>query len=172
MPLNPNFYLSQSGLTPSAVTAVDNSTGSDVAIVSRRIFFQTPTGTFLVESGVTTDYNVWSYANASQTFNILAQDYAVSCTTQWLDVSNAVLYTLTQVFCLPQFNKNFFYYLVQQQALTPSIIQDANYFSNMATYWMNITGAIQAIEIGADVSASQNCLDRATSLMRTQSFSF
>ncbi len=170
--LTPAFTISQSALTPNTITATDSSTGSDVAVVKRRIFFQTNLGTYLVTSGDTNDYCDWALANASQSFAVLQQDQALSITTQWLDVSNTVLYTLTQEFCLPQFSKNFFYYLIQQQALTPSILQDTNYFNNMATYWMNITGAIQAIEIGADVSASQNCLDRATYMMNEQQLFF
>ena len=168
MALTPAFTISQSALTPASVTATDTSTGSDAAITQRRIFFQSSNSTYLVVSGTSTDYEQWAYADASKTFQILEEDSAVSVTVQWLNVSNTILYTLTQVYCLPQFNKQFFYYLVQQQALTPSILQDINYASNMAVYWTNITGAIQAIEIGADVSASQNCLNRATNMMNDQ----
>lgn len=168
MPLTPSFEITQSGLSPSVITATDNSTGSDTDVTQRRIFFQTPYGTYLVESGVTTDYNSWALANTSQSFDVLKTDQALSILVQWLDVSDAVLYSLTQVFCLPQFNRNFFYYLIQQQALTPTILQDTNYFSNIATYWMNITGAIQAVVIGADIRASQSCLDRATDMMNQQ----
>jgi hypothetical protein len=172
MPLSPAFTISQSAISPSEITATDTSTGSDAAVTQRRIYFQTSQGTYLVVSGTTTDYETWAYADASDTWDVLTSDQALSITVQWLNVSNAVLYTLTQVFCLAEFNKQFFYYLVQQQALTPSILQDGPYFSNMATYWMNITGAIQAIEIGADISASQNCLDRATYMMQNQNFNF
>lgn len=168
MALTPSFAISQSALNPALITATDDSTGSDVAIAKRRIFFRNATGEYLSEDGVTTDYNDWPLANASQSFDVLSEDQALEVTVQWLDVSNVVLYTLTQVYCLSEYNKQFFYYLVQQQALTPNIIQDASYFANMSTYWMNITGAIQAIEIGADISGSQNCLNRATYMMQNQ----
>lgn len=166
------FTISQSALSPSNVTATDTSTGVDAAITQRRIFFQTTQGTYLVESGTITSYEQWALANTSETWNILTTDQALSITVQWLDVSNNVLYTLTQVFCLAEFNKQFFYYLIQQQALTPSILQDTNYFSNIATYWALITGAIQAIEIGADINASQNCLNQATNMMTNQQLFF
>lgn len=172
MPIVPAFTISQSSIAPSNVTATDTSTGSDVSITSRRIFFQTTLGTYLVETGTSTQYESWAYADSSDTWNILTTDQALSITVQWLDVSNNILYTLTQVFCLAAYNKQFFYYLGQQQALTPGIIQDSNYFSNMATYWMLITGAIQAIEIGADVASSQNCLNAATQMMQNQSYYF
>lgn len=169
MPLTTAFTISQSALNPALITATNTATGTDVAVTQLRILFQTAQGTYLVESGVTTDYNAWVLANASQSFDVLTTDKALSITVQWLSVANAVLYTLTQVYCLPQYNKNFYYELIQAQATTPGILQDANYFSNLSIYWMNITGAIQAIEIGADVAASQNCLDRATEMMQNQS---
>lgn len=168
MAISPAFTVAQTGTAPNLVLITDTSTGSDGDITQRRVFVQTATGTYLVSTGTTTDYTQWSYSDASISLDILSTDQAVSITVQWLDVSNAVLYTLTQLYCLAEYNKTFFYYLIQQQALTPSIIQDANYFSNMATLWMNITGAIQAVEIGADISASQNCLDRATYMQNNQ----
>lgn len=172
MPITPSFQISQSSVNAALITATDDSSGSDVAITQRRIYFQTSIGTYLVESGTTTDYEQWAYADSSDTWEILTTDEALSITVQWLDVSNNVLYSLTQVYCLSQYNRQFFYYLVQQQALTPSIIQDQTYFSNMATYWMNIIGAIKAVEIGADIAASQNCLNRATYMMTNQSLFF
>jgi len=172
MALTPAFTISQSALTPGVVTATNTATGTDAAVTQLRIYFQTTSGTYLVVSGTTTDYESWALADVSDSWDILDTDQSLSVTVQWLSVANAVLYTLTQVFCLSQYNKNFFYYLVQQQALTPSILQDSNYFSNMATYWMNITGAIQAVEIGADIAASQNCLDRATYMLDNSNLFF
>lgn len=172
MPLTPAFTISQSAIAPSVITATDTSSGSDVAVSARRIYFQTTYGTYLVEAGVTTTYNPWSYADASESFDVLTEDFSLSITVQWVNSGGTVLYTLTQVYCLPEFNKQNFYYLVQQQALTPSILQDTTYASNMAVYWTNIIGAIQAVEVGADIAASQNCLNRATNMMNNQTLYF
>lgn len=174
MPLSVSFTISQSALNPAGVTATDTSTGVDAAVTQRRIFFQNSQGQYVTTSGTTdaSAYEAWAYADTSETWELLEEDLAVTVTVQWLNVSNAVLYTLTQVYCLPQFNKQFFYYLVQNQALTPSVLQDTNYAANMAAYWTYITGAIQAIEIGADVAASQNCLNRATEMMQNQNMYF
>lgn len=170
--MTPSFTVSQSALSPENITLTDTSSDITGSITQRRAFFQTTQGTYLAVSGTTTDYEQWPLANTSQTWAILTTDQALSITVQWLDVSNNVVESLTQVYCLPQFNKQFFYYLIQNQALTPSILQDTNYFSNLATYWMNIVGAVQAVEIGADINASQNCLDRATYMMQNQSLFF
>lgn len=174
MPLSVSFSISQSALTPGAITATDTSTGSDPSVTQRRIFFQTSQGQYITTSGVSSSsaYEQWAYADSSETWDILDEDSALAITVQWLDVNNTILYTLTQLYCLAEYNKQFFYYLVQQQAITPSILQDTNYAANMATYWMNITAAIQAVEIGADISASQNCLNRATNMMQNQNYYF
>jgi len=166
--MTPAFTVSQSAISPEAVTVADTSTSITGTITQRRVYFQTTSGEFLVESGTTTDYEQWALADSSDTWSILTTDQALSIRVDWLNVSNVVVESLTQVFCLPQFNKQFFYYLIQNQALTPSIIQDTNYFSNIATYWMNIIGAINAVEIGADINASQNCLNRATFMQQNQ----
>lgn len=166
MALTPAFTIAQSALNPALVVATDTSGGVDAAISQRRIYVQQGNGTYLVPSGVSTDYTAWPYASSSISLNILTVDIGAAITVQWLDVSNAILYTLTQEFPLSYFNKNFLYFLLQQQALSPGIIQDATYFSNLATYWMNITGGIQAITIGADIAASQNCFNRATEMMQ------
>lgn len=168
MPITPAISVSQSALTPGTITIQDVSTGSDGAITQRRAFFQTPQATYLVGSGVTTDYMPWAYADTSESFAVLPSDYALAITIQWLNVGNTVLYTLTQIYCFPQFNKNFFYGLLQQQALQYEIISDQPYFKNLAIFWVNIVGAIQAIEIGADVAASQACLNRATFMQDNQ----
>lgn len=172
MPLTPNIEVAQTALVPNIVTVNDTSTGSDGSIASRRIYVQTSDGTYLVPSGTTTQYTVWPYADSSISLDILTQDKAVEITVQWLASNNAVLYDFSDLYCLRQYNKNFFYYLIQQQALTPSILQSSNYIFNMATYWMAIIGANEAVQTGADLSASQNCLDRATNMLNQESIYF
>lgn len=168
MPLSPAFSISQTALNTRLAIATDTSTGSDVAITGRRITFTTNSNTTLVVSGTTTSYNLWALVDTTASFNILPQDYALSILVQWVNVSGTVLYSSIQSYCLAYNNKQNFYYLIQQQALTPNIVQDANYYSNLAIYWANIIGAEQAIEIGNDLSASQNCLDRATEMLTNE----
>lgn len=166
---SPAFTISQSALNPNTVTATDTSTGSDSNIVVRHIFFQTYAGNYLVQSGTTTDYEIWLLANTSQSFNILPQDYSVNVTVQWLDISGNVLYTLSDEFCLVEYNKQFLVYLGQQQAITPGILQDANYAMNLSVFWAYIRYAIDMVEIGADISNSQNLLDKATYMRLNES---
>lgn len=172
MALNASFSIAQTALLPNLVVAEDTSTGSDASVTQRRIFVQTATGAYLVPSGTTTDYTQWSIAEPSITLNILTTDQACTVTVQWLDVSGNVLYTSSNVFCFPEYNKQFMYYLVQLQGLKPNVVQDNNYFGNMCQFWINVEGALVAIEVGADVSASQNCLDRASYMRLNQSLFF
>lgn len=170
MAITASFSVSQNVIYPNIVIATDTSTGSDVNITSRRIYVQNSVGDYLVPSGTTTDYTQWSYANSSISLDILTSDAAVSITVQWLDVSNVVLYTSTETYCLALYNKQFLYELVQ--GMQPSITLDTNYNPNIANLWVAILSAENAVEVGGDITASQAALDRATFLRLQQNLYF
>ncbi|MEN6463266.1 MAG: hypothetical protein ABFC94_18090 [Syntrophomonas sp.] len=172
MALSPNFTCAQNVLYPNIIIAADTSTGSDGAISQRRIYCQDREGNYLVPSGTTTTYTQWAYVDSSISLNILTQDMALSIRVDWLNSSNVVLYTLTQQFCFPLYNQQFLYELVQLQGLTPSIPQDTNYDANLAILWTSVRGAINAVEVGDDISASQASLDRGTFLRLNQNLYF
>lgn len=161
MPLSPAFTVSQSAITPASLTVNDTSTGSDVAIVSRRVYVSDSNGKYLTGNGIV-NYTAWALANISITLNILTEDIGASITVEWIDISGTVLYTLNNTFPLPEFNKQFLYYLVQQQGLTPGIVQDTNYSSNLSVFYVNTVAGINAVTYGNDIDAAQACFDRAT----------
>lgn len=171
MPIIPAITVSQSALTPANVTLVDGSSGSDPAIASRRVSFETAYGTYLTEAGTftTITYETWSYANASDTWDILDEDMALFIKVEWLNAGGGVLYTFNDYYPLIKFNKNFAVYLGQQQALSHGIIQDSNYMSNWANFWSYITQSIVMIEEAADISNSQNLMNKATEMRLDQS---
>lgn len=172
MPLNPAFSIGQIPATPNIVVAIDESTGSDVLVTQRRIFIQDSQGNYLVPSGTTTNYTQWAIADASINLNILTEDEAVEATVQWLDVTNVVLYELANPFCLAEYSKNFFYYLVQLVGDEPSIPADTNYNSNSALFWARVEGAMNAVVNNSDIAGSQNCLNKATQMRLNQSLYF
>tara|TARA_R110000868_G_scaffold236848_1_gene490903 strand:- start:2645 stop:3163 length:519 start_codon:yes stop_codon:yes gene_type:complete len=172
MSFTPSFQVGQNSLYPNIVVVIDNSTGSDFAITQRRVYVQDSAGNYLVPEGTTTDYTQWNIGDASISLNILTEDMAVSVRVDWLDVSNTILYTLTQQFCLALYSKQFFYYLIQLQGLTPSIPADTNYNNSMALFWATVNGAINAVTLASDISASQNSLNRATFMRLNQSLFF
>lgn len=163
MPLSTAFSVSQSANTPQSVTVTDTSTGSDVNITGRRIYVQDAYGNYLTGDG-TINYTVWVLANASITLPILTEDIACNIIVEWIDVTNAVLYTLNNNYPLAEFNKQFLFYLIQLQGLTPGIVNDANYSGSIAVFWTNIIGGINAVTFGNDLAGAQNCFNRATSM--------
>ena len=169
MALTVSFTISQSPLTPGIISATDTSSGSDGSVTAKRITFTTNLGTTLVVSGTSTSYNVWALANTTQAFNVLTQDYACSVLVEWVNAGGTALYSSTQSYCFAYFNKAFLYQLVQAQALTPSILQDANYNANVVTFYTTIIGALNAVTFGSDIAASQACLDRGTAMRLNQS---
>lgn len=169
MPLSPAFTVGQSVTAPYNVVFTDTSTGSDVAVVSRRIYVTNSQGAYVVQSGNSNDYITWPLATNPITVDLLDEDIAVNVLVQWLDAGNAVLYELDNDYCLREFNIQQFIYLIQQQALTPGVVQDTNYYSNLSQYWINIVGANVMIEDASDLAGSQNCLNRATYYLTNES---
>lgn len=174
MPLTPNIIVEQSAISPANITLVDDSSGSDGAIASRKVSFQNSQGQYLTTAGTfnTPTYEAWSYADASDTWAILSEDMALFISVFWLNGAGATLYTFNDYYALTKYNKNFAVYLGQQQALSPSIIQDTNYQSNWNTFWGYITQSIVMIEEAADISNSQNLMNKATYMRQNQQLYF
>lgn len=172
MPFSPSFTVGQNIETPAYVVFTDDSTGSDVLVISRRIYVTDSQGDPVVPSGTTTDYISWPLATNPLTVNLLTEDTAVNVLVQWLDVSNAMLYEDDDDFCLEEFNNQNFVYLIQQQGLSPSVVQDTTYFSNLCQYYINIIGANTMVEDALDLAGSQNCLNRATNMLNNQTYFF
>lgn len=172
MSFSPSFSVLQSPQNPALLFFQDTSTGTDIAITSRRIYIQGWDGNYIVPANTTTDYIVWPLTNTEFTVDVFTQDTAANVKVEWLDSSNTVLYTTNSNYCFSEYNKQFFYYLIQQQSLTYNVIQDGGYFSNLSTYWVNIVSAINSVVIGNDIYASQVCLNRATNMMNNESYFF
>lgn len=173
MPFTPSFLVGQSAETPANVTFTDDSSGSDVLITERRIFITDSQGNPVVPSGTITAYIVWALATNPITIqDLLPNDMDVDIEVTWNDVNGGELYSEEAAYPLNENNKQFFFYLFQQQALSPGIVQDANYFSNLAEYWTNIVGSVNITENTAVIAAGQNAINRATYMMQNQNFNF
>lgn len=169
MPFLPSFSVSQTPLNPAIVTVNDTSTGSDPAITSRVIYFIDAEGNYIVPTGTLTSYVDFPIIVSTIDIDLLQEDTALDVRIEWLNVLGSVIYTITQTYCFAQYTKDFLYYLVQLQGLTPSVVSDSNYDSNLALLWTSVRGAINAIEIANDLAGSQNCLDRCTYYSLNQS---
>jgi hypothetical protein len=172
MPYLPSFSVSQTPSNPAYVLITDTSAGSDLGIAFRRIVIKDCNGNYIVPQGTTTDYINWELNENPISLDILKQDTAVNIQVLWYDADSQILYDVNNNFCLSQYNKQFLYYLIQLQSLNYNIIQDNNYWGNVGILWTNITGAINSVEIGNDIFASQTCLNRATFMAQNQDIYF
>lgn len=168
----PSISVSQLAATPNIVSVTDDSTGSDMAIVSRQIYVQTAAGTYLVPSGTTTDYTAWALVLTTIPLNILTEDQCVNIVVNWLDVNGATLYTYENQYPLAQYNKQFLPYLVSAQGLTPGIVQDSNYSGNIAAFWSDVVAGINQVNFARDIAGGQNCFNRATNMRLNQNLYF
>ncbi len=176
MPLVPNFTTSQTPGQPSVITVTDTSTGSDVAIASRRVYLVDYEGNFVVEgSNTTTDYTPWPLAQTSIDIDCLTEDMALSVTVTWNDINGVQLYTKTVLTGFTLFNESFYYSLTQGQAAisNPSfILQDNTYFQNKCKLRSCIDAGDQAISLGGDITSAQLCYNLATELVQNQNLFF
>lgn len=170
MPLTPNFTAAQVLGEESEILFTDTSTGSDVDVVTRRIYLATSLNTFLVESGTATDYEVWSGfpGTTTITIDVLEEDAALTVTVEWLNVGGDVLYSKSVLYGFTGYNEEFDYQLTQMMTANPMLINDNNFYENKSRLRTEIDSGNQAIELAEDIFAAQSCYDRATAL-RTSS---
>ena len=169
--MTPAFTVSQSAISPQNFTVTDTSLNITGTITQRRLYVQDSQGNYLTGDG-SVDYDAWPLANTSITPTFLTGNTAVNIRVDWLNVSNAVVETLNANYGLSQFGKQFLFYLVQLQGLTPGVYQDSNYSGNLALLWTNIIGGDNAITYGNSLAAAQNCYNRANEMENNQSYYF
>ena len=175
MPLTPNFSTSQQAGLPSNVIITDTSTGSDVAVVERRVYLVNYAGEYVVADGTTTDYTVWPLAQSSISIDCLTADTALTVTVNWVNVSGVTLYTKTILSGFTLYNETFYYSLTQGQAAVsnPSyILQDTTYFQNKSKLRCLIDSGDQSVTLGYDITSAQLCYDLATAMVNNQNLFF
>ena len=172
MALSVSFTAGQTPSSPNLVGLVDTTTGTDAAVVSRRIYITDAGGNAVVPSGTTTAYIEWGNFPATTTIslNILTEDMALNIRVDWINISNAVLYSDENTFCFDEYLKQFAYELVQ--GLVPPVTLDTNYAENLAKLWVAIKGAENSVTFANDIQASQNCLNQGTYLKTYQQLFF
>ena len=162
---NPAFQTSQTIGSPTNVNFTDVSTGSDSAIVARRVYLQVANGTFLVVQGTSTDWNAWALVDTSVTFNLLTQDQACLVTVEWVGVSGQVLYSSQQYAGYTLYEESLDYQLTQWLAANPLNINDNYYWNNKSELRDCIDSGNQAIEFFSDLYAAQQCYNRGMDIV-------
>lgn len=172
MPLTPSFSVSESSATPSTIVITDTSSGSDVSVSKRRIYLLQANGTYLVPSGVSTDYIDWSLADTTKSLDVLSADTALQITVQWLDSSNVVLYTVTTAFGFSAYGETFYYNLTQLQQANPQIINATTFYTAKMMLRVELDSAAQAISFAGDINSAQQCFNRANNFITNQNYYF
>lgn len=167
MALTPNFTAEQTPGTPGDILFTDTSTGTDAAVTQRRIYIQTNDGTFLVESGTSAEYEVWSGFPGTTTItleDILDKDYGCKVVVQWLNVGGTILYDKTLYYGFNCYNEDENYSLTQNVASNSLLMNDNNFWGNKSLLTELIDSGDKAIERASDINACQQCYDKATEL--------
>lgn len=172
MPLTPNFTASQFSGTPSVITLTDTSTGSDVAITSRRVYLLQANGTFLVPAGTTTDYVVWDLVDTSIDLDVLSQDSALSITVQWMSSTNTIVTSKTISFAFTAYNETFYYGLTESQVANSNLSASTNWYQSKLVLRVEIDSADQSITFASDIYSAQAALNRATYISTNQALFF
>lgn len=170
MAFAPSFESSQIIGLPMNIVLTDDSSGSDGTISSRRIYITDYNGNSVVPPGNANPvYILWPYANSTITLtNILpTQDMAFFIQVDWLNVSNAVLYSETKLQNFTLYSESFYYSLTQQQTGNPSIIQDTSYYNNKMILRCSIDESSNAVLFN-DISSAQSALNRAAFLIANE----
>jgi len=168
----PNFEAKQYSGTPSNITLIDTSTGSDVTITKRRVYLLQANGTFLVPQGTTTDYINWSIADSEITLDVLTQDSALSITVQWLTSANAVVTSKTISFAFTAYNETFYYGLTESQVANSNLSASTNWYQTKLVLRVELDSADQAITFASDIYSAQAALNRATYISTNQALFF
>lgn len=167
MPLVPSFTVASTS-NAAALLLTDTSTGSDVAIVDRKILLYNAAGNPYVPP------IDWPIAQSSITISPLTADTALNIIIDWNDNTGTALYTKSQLFAATQYAEQFEYSLIQQMAATTnlSILNDFPFFQNLSKLQTLIDSEVQAIEVGADIFSSQFCVSLAQQLLNNPNLYF
>lgn len=169
-----NFTSSQVLGSPNEIVLTDTSTGTDVAVVSRRVTLTDKNGDTYVETGTTTTYEVWANfpGTTTITLDVLSSDKALNVKVDWVDVSGNVLYTKTVLTLFYLYAREYRIFLVKSQSSRKGLVDLANFYYNSIRLNCSIKEAIVSIEDMDDISSAQSALDRAKKLINNPSYFF
>jgi len=167
-----NFTATQALGFPSQIAFTDTSTGSDGAIASRRIYLVDYSGNYIVEDGTSTDYEVWAYADATITLDLLEIDMALYITVQWLNSGGGVLYEKTELTLFRLYSITYYIYLIKTQSSNIKLRENANFYLNEIRLLCSMQEAYDAVYYAGDIASAQAALTRAKQLVDNPSYFF
>lgn len=168
---DPNFTATQSLAYNNLITLTDTSTGVDLTLTNRRVTILTANGTYLVQSGTTTNYENWSYADSQIVLNVLTQSTAPEITVQWY-AGSTLMYEKTITFDFDLGDYIFMLGVLQAQTSSPIVLQDNNYYQNSIQFIVNLFNSENAITIGDDIYSAQGALNQNQQMINNEAFYF
>lgn len=173
MPLTQSFTTSQTLGLPGKINLTDTSTGTDVAVVSRRVTFTDYNLATYVVVGTTTSYEVWSNfpGTTTKTLDVLnGSDRALNVRVDWINVSGTVLYTYTLLQSYTLYAKTYFLNSIKAQSSNNKLKAHANFYLNLIKLLVSIKEADDAVTLLADITSSQAALTRAKTIVDNPSY--
>lgn len=168
MALSPAFSIGISA-DPSTIVINDVSTGSDGAVVGRKINLYDVSNNLYGAS----PYDWPNFPSSSTiTINPLLKDKALNIIVTWVNNAGAVLYTSSLIYVFVGYAEQFYYSLTQEQQGKPDIINDQTYFENKSKLRTLIDSAQQAISVGQDIYSAQNCIELYTPMLQNPNLYF
>src|SRR3954462_10176572 len=174
MSFSPAASASSVSGSPSDILFTDLSVGSDVAIVSRRIYFSDNTGAFIMEGGSSLEYSLWPLPLIDTiTLDLLSAATAGKIVFQWLNVSGTVLYDYTiAAEGFTEFLEEFLYQQTQLMSANPLLINDNNFWQSYSKCRTLTDAGNQAILQASDLYSAQQCYDAATEILNNAQYLF
>lgn len=168
MALTQDFSTSQTLGESSKITLTDGSTGTDAAVVSRRISLIDKDGEYLVKEGTTTDYEVWADFPTTTTIELDVldgQDRALNVRVDWVNSGGTVLYTKTTLSQFSLYAKTYYLNLIKSQQAVEKLKDSGNYYLNLIKLEASIKQAADAVTLLQDIHSAQGALNRAKKLI-------
>jgi hypothetical protein len=171
MPLTSvDFSVVQNNANPAILNFTDLSTGTDGTIVTRHISILLPNGTYLVQAGTTTTYELWNGfpGTTAIALNLIPRSVSATITVEWWNGSAAV-YSKIKKYTLDLHDYVFGLGLTLDQVANNSITQDTDWYNNKMKLIVNDADAENAILFGNNTTLAQNSLDRNYNMIINQS---
>lgn len=175
MALTVNFTAEQTPGSPGDILFTDTSSGSDGTITQRRIYIQKASGSYIVRSGTTTQYEVWSGFPGTTTItleDILDKDYGCRVVVQWLTAGGVVVYDKTKYYGFNCYNEDFDYEKTGDISANAELINDTDFWGNKLKLRNFISSGDKAIQRASDISNCQLCYDKATEIREKAQYLF
>jgi hypothetical protein len=174
MPLTVSFTVSQTLGLPNKITLTDTSTGTDVAVVSRRVTFTDKDGKTYVQSGTATTYEVWGGFPGTTTISldVLDRDRALYVRVEWVNSGGTVLYTSTLLRQLPLYAKTYYLNLIKAMQAVEKLKDSANFYYHLINLETSLKQASDAVDLLNDIHSAQAALNRAKKLIDNPSYFF